>query len=80
MENNITISKILIKHQADCNIKNNVLQTPLHIAVSDGKYEIIKLLVSHGVDSNEKDASRWTAYEIGNRHFDKKILQLLKPL
>lgn len=47
-EGNIKIVDILIKTNADVNIKTNNKKTPLHLAVNRGYFDISKLLVENG--------------------------------
>ncbi len=56
IKNNGNIAKILIKSGANINIKNDIGDSPLIWAASNGKPEIVKLLLSHqDIDVNVKN-------------------------
>jgi ankyrin repeat protein len=55
LNNNIEILKILIKYDADIDIKSETGSTPLNMACSYGKLDIVRELLKNGADVNEKD-------------------------
>ena len=53
-KNIIDIVKLLIKHGADANAKDNYVGTPLHDAVLLGYRDIAELLITNGADVNQE--------------------------
>ena len=63
---NTDMVKFLVKDcQADIEDRDFNLQTPLWIAASHGKLEVVKLLLGFGADINAVAKTRETPYEIG---------------
>jgi ankyrin repeat protein len=49
------IVALLVKHNANVNLKDGNRRTPLHMAVASGDEDIIRLLISKGADVNAKN-------------------------
>ena len=49
------IAQILIQHKADIHSKNNMAQTPLHVAARWGQGGVVKLLIQNGSEVCELD-------------------------
>ncbi|MDA3916913.1 MAG: ankyrin repeat domain-containing protein [Deltaproteobacteria bacterium] len=67
-ENNMPMVKKLLDLQVDANSRNEIGQTPLHIALNE---KIIKLLISKGADVNARDDQGMTPI------FNKAINQII---
>ena len=52
--------RVLLKHGANPNIRNNSGETPLHLAMSKHNKELVTLLLSHGADPNLADNNGFT--------------------
>ncbi|WP_353289347.1 ankyrin repeat domain-containing protein [Wolbachia endosymbiont (group A) of Paraperithous gnathaulax] len=48
MTGNVDIAKVLLKHNADINTKNNEGRTALHYAAKYNHQELVELLLAHG--------------------------------
>ena len=59
-EGNLKIVEILIKSNADLNLRSNIKRTPLHISCSHGYFDITKLLIENGALINIQDNERNT--------------------
>ncbi|NSM57019.1 ankyrin repeat domain-containing protein, partial [Wolbachia endosymbiont of Atemnus politus] len=44
----VAVAKILLKHNADVNAKNNKRMTALCYATNDNRQELVELLLAHG--------------------------------
>ena len=49
------IAEMLIKHGANCNVKDHKGLTPLHYAVNKLSIDLVQLLLNHGANGNVKD-------------------------
>lgn len=74
-------TSILLKHNADPNVKDINNSTPLHYACLTGNTNIIKVLLEHGVGINSKNLSDDTALSlaISNNNFEAVNILLKKP-
>jgi len=78
---------LLIEHGADIDcaiyvcdnedLRTSLFTTPLHQAAEIGNIDMVKLLLEHGANVNEKDDFGWLPvfYSINSNHYD--ITQLL---
>jgi ankyrin repeat protein len=71
------IAALLIDKGADVNAKNNVAQTPLHIACQKGNKEIAELLIDKGADINSRLRNGLTPLHLAARGNHKDIVELL---
>jgi ankyrin repeat protein len=78
-ENKIALAEaILQKKSANVDIRDIYKRTPLHLAVIDGRVEIVELLVAAGADVNAKNNVGETPIDYAK--FNKKEKQLLEAL
>lgn len=55
----------MIKNMAaNVNARNNELQTPLHVAISENQMDIVKILLKEGADLKHKSLSEKTPFHI----------------
>ena len=71
-EKNIKIIKYLFQFNCDPNIKNNNLETPLHLASKNGDIDICKILIENGALLNIYDVDKKTPihYACSNNNID----------
>lgn len=68
------IVQLLIRYQADVNLKDETCYSPLYCACYKGHYEIVKLLIQNGADINSKDIYKISC-EIGNHQLMKLLYE-----
>ena len=73
----LEICELLIQHDANVNVKDNLRRTPLHRAASWGYLEICELLIKHGADVNTKDKYKWTQLHFATSWGHLEICELL---
>ena len=61
------ISRLLLKHGADANVKNIRGRTPLHDLSEAGGVGAARVLLEHGVDVNARDAGNVTPLHLASR-------------
>jgi ankyrin repeat protein len=72
------LSKMLKKKSVPVNYQeSDTLQTPLHVACSEGKVDIVKLLVKAGANPNLRDCSGWTPLHCACKNGDLRICEVL---
>ena len=49
------LALLFLKHGADVNRKDEDRNTPLHLAIRGGRFELAKLLLKHGADANAEN-------------------------
>ena len=71
---------ILLKHDANINVKSNNGCTALILASQDGYKEIVALLLKHGADVNAKDNAGWASliYASLNGHTETAVAALIR--
>lgn len=73
--------KILLENNFDVNCKNDLGETPLHIAIAKNDIELVKLLIKYDPDisiTNYKD--RFNAMNYAEIYGNKKIIEIIKEL
>lgn len=73
--------KILLENNFDVNCKNELGETPLHIAIAKNDIELVKLLIKYDPDisiTNYKD--RFNAMNYAEIYGNKKIIEIIKEL
>jgi len=73
---NLDMITILVRHNAEVNITDNHLRTPLHRAAQFGHVEAVRLLLRLGANPNAKDENGWTPLDRGAAH--ASICQVLQ--
>jgi uncharacterized protein len=73
-----SIVQQLIKAKANINCQGELLQTPLHCAVSNYQSETIELLINEGADLTITDKNNETAFDLAKRLGNKKIIGIFK--
>ena len=76
----IEIVRLLIKHGADVNAKNEIDSSPLHLALSEEEISIVRLLVEHGADVTAQDWSHKTPLHLASSWVSAKPASLLVPV
>jgi ankyrin repeat protein len=74
---------VLLDRGADVNAKRNDDTTPLHLAASRGRTEIVKLLLDRGADVNAKDTQgstplHWVSAAIAQGRNRDKVRDILE--
>jgi len=65
------IVKLLLEHGADPNVTTHSQENPsrlaLAVAVSNGRFEAVQMLVAHGADTHARDAAGLTAAALAEK-------------
>lgn len=80
-ENSLRITKLLIDNGADVNAKNDLDETPLHLAIKNS-FDKTKILIDNGANINIRNEKGKTALDIAKESDmigKTKIISLLKP-
>jgi ankyrin repeat protein len=72
-----TACRLLLESGANANIRNHEGNTPLHLAIELGRYDIIQLLLGRGADVHAKDNVGWTPYLLASIRGKREIMRLL---
>ena len=70
-------AKLLIKHKAQIDKKNDDGETALHVAVFRGEKAIIQLLLESGSNVDAVDAKGFTALMVAAKNDRKDVVKLL---
>ena len=71
------IARLLLEHGADVNARNYRRSTPLHIAVEDGRVEVVQVLLEYGADVGAEDENGRTALQVVSNKRRDEIVKLL---
>ena len=52
--------KLLLKYEADPNVKTKAGSTPLHCAAADGNLQVVEILLQNGSQINTTNSGGWT--------------------
>jgi ankyrin repeat protein len=70
-------AELLLADGAEVNAKNNIGETPLHLAVSDGKKDVAELLLANKAEVDAKDNNGWTPLHWAAIYDHKDVAELL---
>jgi hypothetical protein len=74
----VEVAKLLLRHGADPNAKNEGGDTPLHDAASEGHVGIVKLLLDHGADPTAKNKDGDTPLDLARRWGHRNVVSLIE--
>lgn len=72
------IIQMLLDHGGEVNIKDDMGDTPLHIAVEQNEYKCAKLLLHRGADPSILNGIQRTAKMIAMNHYNEPMMALLE--
>ncbi|HKJ46446.1 MAG TPA: ankyrin repeat domain-containing protein [Balneolales bacterium] len=72
------ITRLLLSHKANVNVKQRGGWTPLHQAAAHGNQKLVKLLLEHGADRNAKSDDGQSPFDLAEENGHEEILQILK--
>ena len=76
--NRIEITKSLLSHGANPNVKNSIEWTPLHLAAGYGFVEIAKLLLSYNANPYIKGRRGYTPSKLARKKNNIKIVNIIE--
>ena len=62
--NNVTNMRLLLKHNASPNVKDNTGNTPMHMAVAQQNLQMVRLLDTYNADARIKNMDGVSAIDI----------------
>ncbi len=73
------IAALLIKNGADINAQSSstTRMKPIHLACYNGRTAVVRLLLSHGCDSQAKDSCGFTPLQTALQHGQSEVVKLL---
>jgi len=74
----LDLISILVKHNANVNIQDKRLRTPLHRAAQYGQLQAVLLLIKYGADPSIKDYNGWTPADRAVLHPEIQSLLMSK--
>jgi ankyrin repeat protein len=75
--NHVDITRVLVTHGANMNIRDHMGRTLLHMAAYSGHARMVEMLLSHGADPKAKDESDKTPLDYAQEAGFVDIIQLL---
>lgn len=76
--NDIKIIRLLLRNNADINIRQEDGSTPLFLACRVGSTNVVRLLLNHGADKNIRTNNRKRPLDIARQNNHSKIVSLLE--
>ena len=58
--------------------RRHVQATPLHLAVEEGKWELVRVLVEFGADWEKRDSRGWTARDMARETGEEGLIERLE--
>lgn len=74
----LQVTTLILQHNGNPNIQSDDGLTPLHIAASWGRLEILKLLISCGGDPEIQDANYFTSFDYAVEYKHVEIVNFLR--
>lgn len=74
----IECCELLLAHGATLDVKTSKGITPLHLAVSYGQHEIVRLLINRGADTTVRNILNQTPMDVAVEKEDLTMIELLK--
>ena len=71
------VARLLLEHGADVNARNHERATPLHIAVKDGRVEVVQVLLEYGADVGAENENGRSALQMVSYKRRDEIMKLL---
>jgi len=74
------VVRLLLKHDADMNARENVGSTPLHVAARNGRVEIVRVLLENVANRGGEDDHRKTAIQVVSDYVNDRNAEGKTPL
>ena len=78
LSNSVDCVRYMLEHGANPNFANNNWDTPVHVACSQGKVRIVKLLLKHGGDVLIINRSNKNALEYAKEENQYKVIDVIR--
>lgn len=72
------ILRNFVSSNKTCSPRNRIQETPLHLAILNGKSELVRILIQHGADLMARDCLDRTPFEVAKEFDQQSIVAALQ--
>ncbi|KAI0491680.1 hypothetical protein KFK09_025940 [Dendrobium nobile] len=79
-QNSIDLLKDIISYGGDVSLPRKDGNTALHLAVCEGNFQMVKLLLEQGADIDKHDIHGWSPWELAEQQGHQEIISLFQAM